>query len=304
MNITALIPPRAWGFKGETHLYGIAKAMERGHAVSYLGSGDVVERPSDFPIPDLVFMSDPREKESSWWKVAHYKCPKVVVFGDTWHDYANHVYWAADQGIRFIAVRARGDIPKIQSMLGSSAKAFWLPYAFLPEVFNSLSTVAEQKICDVAQFGHLGWPYPVRERAREVLSWQTEFVYRDAMVAGDQETSLRGEAYAKALSSARIVVEAGGHLNWLVSKHFEIPACGALLLANQGTAHGFQEIFEDGKTCRLFRDDCSDLLDVIRETLACPAMSAAIAGRGYNLVHHEHTEYNRLATLLKEVGLG
>lgn len=292
MKITALIPPQYWGFKGETHLYGIVKAMERDHEVEYLGLN----------TPDLVFMSDPREKGSSWWKVAHFKCPKVVVFGDTWHDYTDHAYWAADQGIRFVAVRSRDDVPKIQELLGTRAKAFWLPYAFLPEVFNGL-TNGECCICDVAQFGHLGWPYPVRERVREILSWQDRFVYRDATVAGDKETPLKGKEYAQALASSRMVVECSSYLNWLVPKHFEIPACGVLLLANQSTGYGFHEIFEDEVTCRLFRDDGSNLLDIIQESLDCPSISAGIADRAYRLVHSQHTEYNRIEALLKETGL-
>jgi hypothetical protein len=96
---------------------------------------------------------------------------------------------------------------------------------------------------------------------------------------------LSGESYARALSSSLIVPTCGTIAHDLVRKHLEVPACGALLLAER-TAAVEAAGFVDMETC-VFADE-TDVVDKVGHLLAHPEEIERISRAGQQLVHTRH----------------
>ena len=247
---------------------------------------------------DLVLLADPARKGSEWWD-ARRAGPKVAaVFVDSCYDRGTRIQWVKDHGIPLVLLRAKDDVAAYQAAL-PEARVEWLPFGFDPDVFRDCH---EPKRYDVVIAGHLGaHNYPVRERARRVLREQLRPGVLDLCVRGDWSPRKVGRAYAQALSSARIGVVASNVYGHVVQKYFEVPAVGTALVC-QRARHGFDELFAPGEDCVLFRDDCSDLVRVIRGLLSDADRLRRLTDAGCARVTGRHANDNRVVRLERILG--
>jgi hypothetical protein len=166
-----------------------------------------------------------------------------------------------------------------------------IPWFFDPNIFKDYK---EQKIIPVGMFGTFECPpymYPWRAAVKHALLDNFPALYfrhpgYDLKNQKDNPLVLFGEAYARTLSSCLIAPTQGGFTDIVVSKHFEIPASGALLVTQEGAsvlAHGFRH----GDNC-MFADP-DDIVEQMRSLLSNRERLDAIAKRGHDFVHSNHT---------------
>jgi len=243
---------------------------------------------------DLVLVADPVQKGAEWWDLHRVGTRTAAVFVDSCYHFGTRAQWADRHGIGLVLLRARDDVAAYQAAL-PHAQVEWLPFGFDPQVFHDYRDVAKE--FDVAIFGHLGsHAYPARERARRALREQTQFTVLDGCVAGDQSPRRVGEAYARALASARIGVVTTNAWGHVVQKYYEVPAVRTALVATPAR-HGFEELFTPGEHCVLFGEDAFDLVQVIDGLLAHPERLEALTKAGHGHVWDRHTDERRVHQL-------
>ena len=287
----------------DSPLDGLWLALAKDHEMTLWGEGREGYRRGT-PLrdvagnADLVLLADPVRKGSEWWD-ARRAGPKVAaVFVDSCYDRGTRIRWVKDHGIPLVLLRAKDDVAAYQAAL-PEARVEWLPFGFDRDVFHDYQ---ELKQYDVAIFGHLGIHcYPARERARRVLLEHSQFTVLDGCVPGDVAPRLTGEAYARALASARIGVVTTNVYGHVVQKYYEVPAVRTALVC-QRARHGFDEMFAPGEDCVLFRDDCADLVRVIRSLLSDAERLRRLTDAGWARVTGCHTNEERVVRLERILG--
>jgi Glycosyl transferases group 1 len=99
-----------------------------------------------------------------------------------------------------------------------------------------------------------------------------------------------GERYARLINASFAVPACGTAANEIVRKHFEIPACNALLVTER-TALLEAAGFVDMQNC-IFASE-SDVVDKLAHVFANPDTLAEMTSSGYQLVHSRHTVAQR-----------
>lgn len=129
--------------------------------------------------------------------------------------------------------------------------------------------------------------------------WET--AGRGGLARAVRNRWLRGDDYALALSNARLGLcflntEVGDEYT---TRTFEIPACGALMLAQRSPAH--EELFRDGAEAVLF-GDAGELVAAARRWLADESTRARVAAAGHRRVAAaDCTWRGRMRECLEEV---
>lgn len=173
-----------------------------------------------------------------------------------------------------------------------SCRVQWLPFAVDEEVFKPYD---ERKLWDVAIFGHRGHIYPLRSRAERMLK-ALGGRFKSFLVHGLREPTIINEQFARAICRARIVVECSNKWGYLVPKHFEIAACGVPMICNDGTGHGFREMFLPD-AARTFHN-AVELPNMVLAMLKDWETTKAMARRATEIVHAGHTEIHRARQLI------
>jgi hypothetical protein len=111
----------------------------------------------------------------------------------------------------------------------------------------------------------------------------------------DYESDKRvGRGYAETIRSYFAAFTDGARYLYIVAKYFEIPAAGALLVADRATAPQLAALgLEDGvHYISVSPDDVEDVVERMLDRRNFPAMDA-IRRRGHDLVHERHTVLER-----------
>jgi len=106
-------------------------------------------------------------------------------------------------------------------------------------------------------------------------------------------------AYAKKLENARMWLSTTGPLHDMSSRYFEVSGSGAICLTNKIPV-GYSHIFKDGENVIEFSEDCSNLLDVLADTLDRPNVLAEMSHHTKNEIMQNHT-YERRANEFLEI---
>jgi hypothetical protein len=95
-----------------------------------------------------------------------------------------------------------------------------------------------------------------------------------------------GESYARALNRALFSTSDGTIFNYVLRKHVEIPACGAVLISKP--LEGLKEYgYVDMVNCIIGEGDA--VMDKVATLVADPERRQAVAQAGYELAHSRHT---------------
>ena len=114
-----------------------------------------------------------------------------------------------------------------------------------------------------------------------------------------QKKELIGSEYIKAISSSKITLCFLRKINrdLQTNRTFEIPACGAFMLAERTNEH--VELFDEGKEVEFFNSK-EELLDKVKYYLKNSAQRERIAKAGYNRVlKDKHTYDHRVLEMLE-----
>jgi len=163
--------------------------------------------------------------------------------------------------------------------------AEWLPLACDPEFHRPHDVPQEYDVCFVGNV----FPGP-RQELLELLQqrYARTFVGRRYLHAMAQAYSASAIAFNRSISD---------DVNMRV---FEALACGSLLVTNDLTGHGLDELFQDGRHLATYRN-ADELLARIEYFLAHPDERREIACVGRTEVLSRHTYMHRMLDLLRYV---
>jgi O-antigen biosynthesis protein len=166
------------------------------------------------------------------------------------------------------------------------ASACWLPLACDPEFHRRHQG---PKAFDISFVGHL-FPGPRSELVELIRShFPNTFVGQKFF-----------DDMARAYSESRLVFNRSLR-NDINMRVFEALACGSLLITNDLTDNGQDELFQDGIHLATYSDE-DDLLDKIRYYLRNEDIRERIAGVGRSEALSKHTYRHRMRSILESVG--
>lgn len=176
------------------------------------------------------------------------------------------------------------------------SRVTWIPHAasgdFLFDINESPRNV-------VFVSGAMSLKYPMRRLMLELANRRPDVAqihehpgYRTDF---DYETDTRiGRRYAAAMHDCLAAFTDALQYQYVVAKHFEIPATGALLIADRAIASQLAELgFDDGvHYVSASADDLGEVVDRVRDPQNRERIDA-IRRRGHALVHQRHTTEQR-----------
>jgi len=170
-------------------------------------------------------------------------------------------------------------------------EVIWTPWAFDPEVFRDYHDIKRFPLLVTGVINTS--VYPVRSRVHAACSgrsWCSVIRRPHENDLGDRWPC--GADYASLLSSARIAVACSSIHRYLVSKYFEIPASGAMLLADAP-----QELADLGFERNIHYVEPPPkagpfLADWVEELLR-DSWVETVAENGHHLAHERHTIHHR-----------
>jgi len=159
----------------------------------------------------------------------------------------------------------------------------WMPLACDPDVHRQFQA---EKTCDVCFIGNL-----VRGRRTDLLGIiQREF-------KNTHIDRLYFEDMARAYSASRVVFNCSVK-NDINMRVFEALACGSLLLTNELSSNGQNELFRDGIHLATYRDR-EEMIDKIHFYLKHPDIRERIAAFGRTEALERHTYLKRMEHMLQ-----
>jgi len=243
-------------------------------------------------VPEVVLIW-----ESYWQAVRHIRSlqnagVRVYVMTDDLHR-------PQRDGMREALRRADGILSTYAPVFGDFfpevdvAKVAWVPHAantdFLLPVNDAPAPLVFISGAAGSKF------YPMRERMRELARRRPELArlheHPGYAVNFRYATDDRiGRGYAEKIHACLAAFTDGSRYRYIVAKHFEIPAAGALLIADRACAPQLEQLgFTDGEHYLSTNGD--DLEEVVERALDPRNRDKvdAIRRRGHALVHARHT---------------
>ncbi len=208
-----------------------------------------------------------------------------------WHHHALWQWYVAglkEFDVNFVFRRINvGEV----TAAGGRNVSIMMPY-FVPWLHRPLQLSREDRRryeCDVVFVGH--YEPDARDDYIRVLlkaglrvrvfggEYWNRWAHADLQRALGAVRCVYGDEYAKALSGAKMALGLLSRLNrdTYTRRHFEIPACGALLVSERTS--DLQCMFKDGEDA-VFFSSTRELVDRVRELLAAPGDRARIQENG------------------------
>ena len=208
-------------------------------------------------------------------------CPKVCYLIDSHLNLTDHLVWAKQFDMVFIAQREYLDDFRRLGM-----QVHWLPLACDPEVHRPSGLPKTHPIGFVGGVQSGSRREALLTKLAGTIPVHYERCFWDDM--------------ANVFSQSEIVFNEAVR-NDLNVRVFEVMSTGTLLLTDMTKNSGQDELFRDGEDCAVYRD--STVCDTARFYLDNHRLREQIATRGQRLVHNAHTYGHRLEDLLA-VALG
>jgi hypothetical protein len=245
--------------------------------------------------------------------------PNVVLFWESYPQFVRHAAALAEAGARLYVMTddlhrpgrdgmrealrvADGILSTYAPRLGEffpevdPSKVTWVPHAASPDF---LLPVAETPAPVVFVSGAISNVYPLRQTMRDLALRRPELArlhghpgyFCNFNYGSDRRI---GRGYAEAIRACLAAFTDGLTYRYVVAKHFEIPATGALLIADRACSPQLATLgFDDG--VHYLAASAEDLEQIVERALD-PSIRAeidAIRRRGHALVHARHTTAQR-----------
>ena len=244
--------------------------------------------------------------------------PDVVLFWESYPQLARYANAFAERGTRVYvmtedlhhqrnwmdeALRVADGIlstyaPRLSTYFPSvdASRVTWMPHAAGPDF---LLPVQEHPQPVVFVSGAMNHAYPLRLAMRDLATRRPELARTHEHPGYDREYDYSsdervGGGYAAAMRGCLAAfTDALVHL-YVVAKHFEIPATGALLLADRNVAPQLEQLgFLDGQHyLSVTADDLEPVVTRVLDPRNAEAIDT-IRRRGHALVHERHTTAHR-----------
>jgi tetratricopeptide (TPR) repeat protein len=219
-------------------------------------------------------------------------CPKIPKVGlinaDAWCETRSGTlseleHWGIET-VFSIAVTAAEHTPELADNI------FVWPNCVDPDVYKDYQ---EHKLIPILLSGATAALYPWRQRVHELLAARYPSLscpHPGYLARPAANSSMFGERYARTLNAAWVAPVCGTVAKELVRKHFEIPACKALMVTEKSPAL-VAAGFIDMQNC-VFADE-HEVLDKVAYLFEHTDALVKIACAGHDLVHSRHTMKQR-----------
>jgi Glycosyl transferases group 1 len=206
------------------------------------------------------------------------------------------LHWTERDGMREALQLADGILTPYAPVFGDffpevdAAKVTWVPHAAGPDF---LLPVNDAPAPVVFVSGAINDHYPLRMAMRDLARRRPELArlheHPGYYINYNHESDGRvGRGYAEKIASCLAAFTDGLKHRYIVAKHFEIPAAGALLIADRACAPQLAMLgFIDGE--HYLSASADDLEEVVEHALRNREEIDAIRRRGHALVHARHT---------------
>ena len=104
--------------------------------------------------------------------------------------------------------------------------------------------------------------------------------------------------YAEVLQKSKIWLSTTGPMNDMSSRYFEVNGSSSICLTNS-IPEEYKKIFKDNENVLVFKNDCSNLLDTLANTLDNPKKLEEMAIYAREIVMKNHTYSKRAIELLE-----
>jgi hypothetical protein len=245
--------------------------------------------------------------------------PEVVLFWESYAEVARHTRWLQDVGTRVYVMT--DDLHKdragmVEALLSADgilstyprslferfppvdrARVTWMPHSASSDFVLPLNP--DPRYRQVFVSGAMNEIYPLRMLMRSLGLRRPELVrlqdhpgYRTNYSYPDDVRVGRG--YAQSIRSCLAAFTDGSRYRYLVAKHFEIPATGALLLADRVMAPQLAELgLIDGEHyVSVSAEDFEPTVERVLDPRNGEEIDA-IRQRGHDLVYERHTTAHR-----------
>lgn len=211
--------------------------------------------------------------------LAAVSCPKICYLIDSHHNLLQHLEWAKQFDLVFIAQREYLNEFRTRGM-----RAHWLPLGCDPDVHCHY---------DIPKTFPIGFEGGIstgtrREALLNELSAQIP-VHYDRCFWEDR---------ARLFSESKMIFNSAAD-NDLNMRNFEVMSAGTMVLTDMARNSGQDVLFVDGEDYAVYSD--RSIIDVARFYLANEDLREKIAARGQRLVHNAHTIGHRVDDLLAVV---
>lgn len=210
------------------------------------------------------------------------------------------------QGMREALQRAHGILSTYAPVFGDffpevdAGKVTWVPHAAGPDFLLPINDAPEPV---VFVSGAVNDHYPLRQVMRGIAQRRPELARTHAhpgyYFRYKYEIDGRiGRGYAEKIGACLAAFTDGLRYRYIVAKHFEIPAAGALMIADRSCAPQLETLgFVDSE--HYLAASADDLERVIDYALAAEHREEidAIRRRGHALAHARHTTVHRAAQI-------
>lgn len=246
------------------------------------------------PWPDVVLFWESYQWVARYANALHERGTRVYVMTDDLHHKRNGM----DAALRL----ADGILSTYAPRLGAyhpgvdPSRVTWVPHAAGPDF---LLPVEEHPRPVVFVSGAMNHAYPLRLAMRDLALRRPELARLhehpgyDCTFDYDSDDRI-GSGYAAAIHECLAAFTDALVHHYVVAKHFEIPATGALLLADRAVAPQLEQLgFIDG---RHYVSVTTDDLEPVVTRVLDPRNAAAIdtiRRRAHALVHERHTTAHR-----------
>lgn len=185
---------------------------------------------------------------------------------------------------------------QVNGVIPGNTERAWLPFSVDTKTY--FETPFKEKETDVvALFNAHAFEYPNRAAVVDELNDMLG-VKVLAKLANRPSDGVYHRSYVRALENAKIGVASLDQHGSCNQRHYEIPACGTLLLTD-GPPRDFPALqFREGEHYVLY-DGISDLHDKVRYYLEHDDERLTIAQNGHTLVTGRHSNTNRARDMFK-----
>jgi len=264
--------------------------IARQHDVTFYGPGydnyikgtSVPEIVSKYGKPDLILTQYLRFSRE-FTRLRKVNIPKAHIIIDYVPKTINRYdKWFKQNKIDLVFVKMHSQVKRLRKS-GAVGNVAWLPFSVDTEVYRNLG---KSRPIDVFFVGSgLTRPdiYPGRVPVRDLI--------RQMRVKSYTSRIIRWE-YVKKLNKVKIGVASNSIYNFVGMRYTEIPACGAMLLADWG--EDLERLGFRSKENFVLYDRMKGLKARIRQYLADPVARERIAKAGMEMVRERHNNVKRV----------
>jgi hypothetical protein len=219
--------------------------------------------------------------------------PKVMIEEDYQYEHNNN--WYISQGFKAILHRHYSNHLKCEKF--KDIKSVFFPFSVNTEIFRPAS-IEHERVCFCGNSDH-----EIYQDRKEMIDRLKESYRKDSTaidsycLIDDFKATKRFDEYIRTLQSYTASLCGVTIYNLTPSKLFEILACGSVLITNNVSKSGVDQLFSSSSYVT-FQSNYSDYVKNVKRVLLEPEYALSLRNSGLKDIRNKHTHNIRIKELL------